>query len=84
MPKAADTGEKYDDKVVSNGPYKIQEYSKGSQLVLVRNENWDPETRRVPPAYPDKIVVKFGLDPSVIDQRLIQDSGPGPADDDLR
>ena len=25
--------------------------------------------------YPDKIVVKFGLETSVIDQRLIQDSG---------
>ena len=27
------------------------------------------------PAYPDKIVVKFGLDQSVIDQRMIQDAG---------
>ena len=27
------------------------------------------------PAYPDKIVVKFGLDQSVIDQRIIRDSG---------
>ena len=75
VPKAADTGEKYDDKPVSSGPYKISEYTKGSQLVLVRNENWDPSDP-YRPAYPDKIVVKFGLDPSVIDQRLIQDSGP--------
>jgi peptide/nickel transport system substrate-binding protein len=76
VPKAADTGEKYDDKPVSNGPYKITEYAKGSQLVLDRNENWDPESDPYRPAYPDKIVIKFGLDPSVIDQRLIQDSGP--------
>ena len=75
VPKAADTGEKYDDKVVSNGPYRVEEYTKGSQLVLVRNENWDPESDPYRPAYPDKIVVKFGLDPSVIDQRLIQDAG---------
>ena len=75
VPKAADTGEKYDDKPMSNGPYKIQEYSKGSQMVLVRNENWSPESDPYRPAYPDKIVIKFGLDPSVIDQRLIQDSG---------
>lgn len=76
VPKAADTGEKYDDKPVSNGPYKISEYAKGSQLVLDRNDAWDPESDPYRPAYPDKIVVKFGLDPSVIDQRLIQDSGP--------
>jgi peptide/nickel transport system substrate-binding protein len=75
VPKAADTGEKYDDKPVSNGPYKITEYSKGSQLVLDRNENWDPATDEYRPAYPDKIVVKFGLEASVIDQRMIQDSG---------
>ena len=75
VPKAADTGEKYDDKPMSNGPYKIQEYSKGSQMVLVRNENWSPESDPYRPAYPDKIVIKYGLDPSVIDQRLIQDSG---------
>ena len=75
VPKAADTGEKYDDKPMSNGPYKIQEYSKGSQMVLVRNENWSPESDPTRPAYPDKIVIKYGLDPSVIDQRLIQDSG---------
>ena len=75
VPKAADTGEKYDEKPLSNGPYKIQEYSKGSQLVLVRNENWDPATDEYRPAYPDKIVTKFGLEASVIDQRMIQDSG---------
>jgi peptide/nickel transport system substrate-binding protein len=75
VPKAADTGEKYDDKPVSNGPYKIQEYTKGSQLVLVRNENWDPATDDYRPAYPDKIVYKFGLEASVIDQRMIADAG---------
>ena len=75
VPKAADTGEKYDDHPISDGPYKIQEYSKGSQMVMVRNDNWDPDTDKYRPAYPDKIVVKFGLDSSVIDQRLIQDAG---------
>lgn len=75
VPKAADTGEKYDDKPVSSGPYKISEYSKGSQLVLDRNTNWDPATDDYRGAYPDKIVVKFGLEASVIDQRMIQDSG---------
>jgi peptide/nickel transport system substrate-binding protein len=41
----------------------------------VRNENWDPETDEYRPAYPDKIVMKFGVDSSVIDQRIIRDSG---------
>jgi peptide/nickel transport system substrate-binding protein len=75
VPKSADTGEKYDDHPVSSGPYKIQSYEKGNQLVLVRNQNWSKATDSYRPAYPDKIVVKFGLDTSVIDQRLIADSG---------
>jgi peptide/nickel transport system substrate-binding protein len=75
VPKAADTGEKYDDKPVSSGPYKIQEYTKGTQLVLVRNENWNKESDDYRGAHPDEIVVKFGLDANIIDQRMIQDSG---------
>jgi peptide/nickel transport system substrate-binding protein len=75
VPKAADTGEKYDDHPVSSGPYKVQSYEKGNQLVLVRNQNWSKANDDYRPAYPDKIVVKFGLDTSVIDQRLIADSG---------
>ena len=75
VPKSADTGEKYDNKPVSSGPYKIQAYDKGSELVLVRNDNWNRETDDYRPAHPDRIVVKFGLDTTVIDQRLIQDAG---------
>ncbi|MDQ1626497.1 MAG: peptide/nickel transport system substrate-binding protein [Actinomycetota bacterium] len=75
VPKAADTAEKYTKKIVSNGPYKIQAYTKGNQMVLVRNENWSKDSDSYRPAYPDKIVVKFGLDQSVIDQRMIRDSG---------
>ena len=75
VPKAADTGEKYDDHPVSSGPYKIESYDKGTQLTLVRNENWSKATDDYRGAHPDKIVVKFGLETSVIDQRLIQNSG---------
>ena len=35
--KDADTGEKYDDKVLSNGPYKIESYVKKDKMILVRN-----------------------------------------------
>lgn len=75
VPQAADTGEGYDDAVVSTGPYKISEYTKGQKMVLVRNENWSPESDDYRPAYPDSIVVQFALDPAAIDQRLIADAG---------
>lgn len=74
VPQAADTGEGYDDAVVSTGPYKISEYTKGQKMVLVRNENWNPDSDDYRPAYPDQIVVNFAIDPAAIDQRLIADA----------
>lgn len=75
VPNASDTRDDYDKKIISNGPYKIQEYTPGSQLALVRNENWDKSSDPYRLAYPDKIVVKFGLDRSAMDQRMINNSG---------
>ena len=75
VPKSADTGEKYDQKVVASGPYKIQSYDGQKGYTLVRNTFWDPKTDTVRKAYPDQIVGTYGLDPSVIDQRLLADTG---------
>jgi len=79
VPKAKDTGVKYTDKPFSDGPYMIQSYVKGNNLTLVRNPNWDPASDSWRPAYPDKIVVKFGVDSSVIDQTLIKDGATDQA-----
>jgi peptide/nickel transport system substrate-binding protein len=75
VPKAKDTGEKYDEKIVSSGPYKISEYTKGQQLVLDRNTNWDGAEDTYRPALPDKIVQKYAVEASVIDQRMQADAG---------
>ena len=88
VPKAADTGESYDDNIVASGPYRIETYDKGNRLVLVRNENWDPATDDYRGAHPDRIVVNFAVESSIIDQRMIQDSGadqrPLPLGDSLQ
>ena len=75
VPKAADTGEKYDMKPVASGPYKIESYEVGKSLVLVRNENWDPATDSERKAYADSIVYNFGLEEATIDERMIADAG---------
>lgn len=76
VPKTKDKGEKYDDKPVSSGPYKIIEYTKGQQLVLDRNTNWSAANDTYRHDFPDKIVYKFSLENSVIDQRMQADAGP--------
>ena len=75
VPQAADTGAKYDNDVVSSGPYQIDSYKKGQKLVLVRNPNWDEASDPIRPAYPDQIEVQFGIDPSVIDKRIMESQG---------
>jgi peptide/nickel transport system substrate-binding protein len=77
VPADMAAGVEYGDKPMSNGPYKISEYSKGKggKLVLVRNENWSADSDPYRKAYPDSWVVNFGIEESVADQRVIQSSG---------
>ena len=75
VPKASDTGEKYDMRPVSSGPYKIESYEVGKSLVLVRNENWSKDSDPVRNANPDSFVYEFGLDEAVMDERMIKDAG---------
>ncbi|MGW9028027.1 ABC transporter substrate-binding protein [Streptomyces sp. NPDC055722] len=74
VPKAKDTGTKYEEHPVSSGPYKVVEnQNDGERLVLERNTNWSEDDQRK--AYPDKIDVRSGLDSSVINQRLSASQG---------
>jgi len=75
-----DTGETYGTVapfVISNGPYKVDSYTTGNggKMVLSRNENWDQASDPYRKAYPDSWEIHFGIDPKVIDQRIIQSSG---------
>lgn len=75
VPKAKDTGEKYDTAPVSSGPYKIESYQPGKSLVLVRNDKWNRDSDPLRKAYPDKIEYQFALESSVIDERFMADAG---------
>ncbi len=79
VPKAKDTGETYGDPAnyVSSGPYQIDSYTTGNggKMVLVRNPNWNAASDPIRKAYPDKWEVDFGIDPKVMDQRLMASQG---------
>jgi peptide/nickel transport system substrate-binding protein len=74
VPKAKDTGDSYDLAPVSSGPYKIEKYKAKDEMVLVRNENWSQDSDPIRKAYPDRIVVRFGLAEEVRDQLILSDS----------
>jgi len=77
VPKDADTGETYGDNPVSSGPYQIDSYATGNggKMILVRNPNWNPASDDYRKALPDRWEVDFGIDPKVMDQRLMQSTG---------
>jgi peptide/nickel transport system substrate-binding protein len=76
VPKKADTDPAhYGEKPMASGPYQVESYTPGSKLVLVRNPNWDKSTDQARTGLPDSIVTDMGLQPDVVNQRLIADSG---------
>jgi peptide/nickel transport system substrate-binding protein len=75
VPQSKDTGTRYGQNPVTSGPYNIQSFQGGRQLILVRNPRWKLNLVPTIKAYPDEIDYELGLDPSVIDQRLITDQG---------
>ncbi|MEU8707081.1 ABC transporter substrate-binding protein [Streptomyces sp. NPDC048565] len=76
VPKAKDTGTKYEEHPVSSGPYKVvSNENDGERLVLERNTHWSAKTDEERKAYPDKIDVRSGLDSAVINQRLSASQG---------
>ncbi|MHB9853462.1 ABC transporter substrate-binding protein [Streptomyces krungchingensis] len=80
VPKAKDTGTKYEEHPVSSGPYKVvKNENDGERLVLDRNTHWSASTDAERKAYPDKIDVRSGLDSSVINQRLSASQGADAA-----
>jgi peptide/nickel transport system substrate-binding protein len=74
-----DTGVNLDNQPFSSGPYKITKNTAGVELVMERNENWDPKTDPVRHAYPDKIVWTFGPDAEAGANRVIADNGDDQA-----
>jgi peptide/nickel transport system substrate-binding protein len=74
--KSKDTGDKYDLRPFSNGPYKIAAYKIGDEMHLVRNSAWSKASDGFRTPYPDDIVVRFGLAEDVRDQIILEDQIP--------
>lgn len=64
-----------DEKPIASGPYKIESYQRGSKLILVRNEQWKPESDPVRPALPDGYEFLFGIDAATVDDRMLAAQG---------
>ena len=75
--KDKDTGATYDDKVFSNGPYKIQSRIKKDKTFLVQNTYWDTKTDPIRLQNVDKIDMLLGQDSVNTNNLYIEDTGRG-------
>jgi peptide/nickel transport system substrate-binding protein len=71
VPQAKDDGLKYENHVVSTGPYKPLSYDRGKSMILVRNTQWDQSTDPIRKALPDRIELQLKQNAADIDSRLM-------------
>lgn len=62
---------KYGRDPLATGPYKIESFTPEEELVLVKNDQWDPATDPGRHQYPDKYVFNFSADPQQTDQIML-------------
>lgn len=71
VPKDKDTGGKYQEDIVSSGPYKFDSYKAGDGFTLVRNDEWDADSDPIRTALPDRIEVKVNQNADDVDNRVL-------------
>lgn len=76
IPKARDTSPNdYGLKPMATGPYKFESYKAGSELTLIQNDQWDPNSDPTRHQYVDGWDFKFSQDSTTLDNTIINDQG---------
>ncbi|GAA2144589.1 ABC transporter substrate-binding protein [Nocardioides koreensis] len=70
----ASTPPDYGKHIMSNGPYKVESFRPQEELVLVKNDQWDPNTDPARHQYADKFIFKFNQDQAKVDQIMLSDN----------
>jgi peptide/nickel transport system substrate-binding protein len=74
VPEAKDTGAKYQEHVLSSGPYMFDKVEIGKQYTLKRNPNWDQSTDPNRKALPDGYTVALKQNADDIDNQVLSGS----------
>lgn len=61
----------YDQHVVATGPYYIDKWTPGEDIILERNEHWDSGTDEARAAHVDRVEWKLGFDNDVGVQKVL-------------
>ncbi len=66
----------YGQNVLSNGPYKVESFRAEEKLVLVKNDQWNPDSDPARHQYADRFIFKFNQDQATVDQFMLSDNIP--------
>ena len=75
IPEAKDKKKDYTLHPLATGPYKFDTYTPGSELKLVRNDQWDPKTDPARNNYLDGYDFKFGVDDTKAQTAILASNG---------
>ncbi len=64
----------YGQNILSNGPYKVESFRPNEELVLVKNDQWSPDSDPARHQYVDKWVFKFNEDQNKVDKIMLSDN----------
>jgi peptide/nickel transport system substrate-binding protein len=73
VPKVADTKVAYGQKPISSGPYQLESWATGKEMLLVRNKFWDAKSDPIRWAYPNQIRIKLSVQSDIIEQTMLAD-----------
>lgn len=64
----------YGKDPLATGPYKVESFRASEELVLVKNDAWDPASDPARHQYVDKWIFKFTADPAQTDEIMLSDN----------
>jgi peptide/nickel transport system substrate-binding protein len=67
----------YGQRPLATGPYEVESWEPGEELVLVRNDEWEPASDPARHQYADRFVFKFNQDQARVDEIMLSGSTEG-------
>ena len=67
----------YGQRPLANGPYEVESWEPAEELVLVRNDRWEPASDPARHQYADRFVFRFDQDQAKVDEIMLSGSAAG-------
>ncbi|MBD3946556.1 ABC transporter substrate-binding protein [Nocardioides ganghwensis] len=69
----------YGQRPLATGPYEVESWEPAEELVLVRNDAWEPASDPARHQYVDRFVFRFSQDQAKVDEIMLSGSSAGRA-----